>query len=576
MQARVMPALPHVDSRRAALLALAPMTVAVVLARPNFDAPAAAWFAYAPALLWAAAAPAWRRFAGPAFLALWLAEVASMTWLRHLHPPLGYLAILLSTAYFALYPWVWLLAARAALPRLRDAAFPARASGMLGLAGLWIALEWVRGHLFTGCPWMPLGATQWKASPIFAICPWTGPWGPSFILILFNLAIARYAYWITRRNTERLASSGLPISPWQGLRFCPDFYLALAPVALCVSLFLADINRRRTGDDTLFTAAIVQTDFDPNAKWSPDRAAENLGVVKALTRDAAKLTAKHPFAPYSPGAEPGTRGDADFILWPEAALPFSVGNPGFDTFLDKTAAETRTTLLAGAISKGPDDGYYNGIHIVTPDAGLQPEFYAKRHLVPFGEYVPLAGILPLRKLVPIPHDSLRGERHTPLTTLRRDGVEIRLGTLVCYEDIFPELAREMALGGADALVVVTNDAWYGREGGAYQHAATSALMAASTGLPVLRCGNAGWSGVITPTGSARPATDATGSIYFRGAALVPVRGTPADRRAPTFFVRHGDWFPALGAAFAALTAARLHAAYRARRARAADAPPAAL
>ncbi len=139
-------------------------------------------------------------------------------------------------------------------------------------------------------------------------------------------------------------------------------------------------------------------------------------------------------------------------------------------------------------------------------------------------------------------DTTRGKNDAPLEVTLRDGRTLKLGALVCYEDIFPELARDMAARGADALVVVTNDAWYGREAGAYQHAATCAMLAASTGLPVVRCGNAGWSGVISPTGRSEAVVNSAGSIYFRGAGRFSVRGTPADRRTPTPYVLRGDWF----------------------------------
>jgi apolipoprotein N-acyltransferase len=125
------------------------------------------------------------------------------------------------------------------------------------------------------------------------------------------------------------------------------------------------------------------------------------------------------------------------------------------------------------------------------------------------------------------------------------------GALICYEDVFPELAREHALAGADLLIVVTNDAWYGREAGATQHVAHSILASASTHLPMLRCGNAGWSGAINAYGYATPVTE-QGSIYFRGGkTAAPVQIVPG--RGPTFWVRHGDWAVGLGGLLFALT-----------------------
>jgi apolipoprotein N-acyltransferase len=125
------------------------------------------------------------------------------------------------------------------------------------------------------------------------------------------------------------------------------------------------------------------------------------------------------------------------------------------------------------------------------------------------------------------------------------------GALVCYEDVFPELAREHARAGADVLLVVTNDAWYGREAGAYQHAAHSVLLAAATGLPVVRCGNAGWSGTIDSLGRTFPVTE-QGSVYFRGARVTAPVSLPRVRQPDTFWVRQGDWAVGLGGLLFAL------------------------
>ncbi len=548
--------LPPADSRRAALLALAPTTAALVVATLPVGAYWAAWVGLMPLALWAGAAPSWKRFAWTTFVAMWVAQMASMVWLRHVYPPLGYLGLTLLTAYFALFPTLWALAARRLLPGESARGTASRMLDMLALAGLWVALEWLKGRLFTGCPWMPLAATQWQVTPMLSLCAYAGPAGPGFAIVLFNLGLARYARRLTERNEESVSRTGMPITPWSGMRVCVEFYLGLAPILLSLFLFLREATSRRATDEVLFTAAAVQTDFDPNAKWNPNDAAKNARVVRDATRAAARLTPRNPV--WEDGAAIPAKGDTpppDLIVWPEAALPFRLGRPDYDEFLATLAGEVDTTLLVGAVKAG-DKGYYNGIFQVTPDSGVQPEFYAKRHLVPFGEYVPFADILPLRKVVPIQEDSLRGANDEPLAVTLRDGRTLRLGGLVCYEDIFPELARDMAARGADALLVVTNDAWYGREAGAYQHAAACAVLAASTGLPVVRCGNAGWSGAMSPLGRGEPVLNAAGSIYFRGAGRFEVRGTPAESRKPTPYVVYGDRLVAVGAALFAFALLR--------------------
>jgi len=240
----------------------------------------------------------------------------------------------------------------------------------------------------------------------------------------------------------------------------------------------------------------------------------------------------------------------DFVLWPEAALPLSLESEAYLSRLTGLAKATDTPLVIGTIDRR-GTGYGNAVAVITAE-GVQKPVYAKRHLVPFGEYVPFADFLPLRKVVPIETDCVAGTGPSLLPLTTRRGHTFMAGALVCYEDVFPELAREHALAGADVLVVITNDAWYGREAGAYQHAAHSVLLAAATGLPVVRCGNAGWSGTIDSLGRAYPLLD-QGSIYFRGSrAAVPV-SLPRNRQPDTFWVRHGDWAVGLGGLLFALT-----------------------
>jgi apolipoprotein N-acyltransferase len=132
---------------------------------------------------------------------------------------------------------------------------------------------------------------------------------------------------------------------------------------------------------------------------------------------------------------------------------------------------------------------------------------------------------------------------------------------VCYEDTFPQLARMNALAGSDALVVLTNDAWYGEGGEAYQHAAHSVLRAVETRRPVLRCGNGGWSGWIDEFGVSRYVlTDDDGSVYFRGVGVVNVTRDERWIGRDSFYVEHGDWFVGFAAILGLLGFATLRRA----------------
>ena len=482
-----------------------------------------------PLALWSATEPAWRvwrRATGLAALLTWLILLA---WLRHVYPPLGWLGWTVVSTYCASYLFAWLLALRWVFPSLGGRGWTYRLLGLLGLAGLWVALEALRGWALTGFGWLPLAASQVGNPVMLSLCEMTGQLGLSGAVILGNLGVAR---WIRRQLVERreLAARGGILT---GLT--PEIYLGFAPVALAFAIHLDTglaVAREGAPEATQLKVAAVQTDIDPNAKWDSARLSDQLESLRELTREAA-------------ASQP------DVILLPEAVIAvLPLRHPGYLATLRDLSREAGCPLVLGAIEERGEE-YANAIAAVGPD-GVVGAPYAKRHLVPFGEYVPLADWLPLRKVVPISRDCLRGAAAVPIPLATRDGRTLLLGPLVCYEDVFPELARDHALAGADALVVLTNDGWYGREQGAWQHAAHSVLLAAATRLPVLRCGNAGWSGSIDILGRANPALR-EGSIYFRGAAgLVPVTVDPTRRDRPTFWVRHGDWIVPPAVALAAL------------------------
>jgi len=514
-------------SARRAWLGNAATAVLLFLSFPPIGHPFLGFIALVPAALAAASRPDWRGWSRSAFTCSWLLWVGLLIWLRHVHPPLGPLGLLLLTAWCALFLWAWLMLLRWILPACADAGLPARLLAMLGLAGGWALLEWARSVALTGFGWLPLAASQTGNPVMLSLCAWAGPAGLSASLVLLNLGLVRWTTRLAALRTEPPSPAGP--AGWLS-RLTPELYLGLAPVGLAFLSFVSTGAKMTTEGHDELRVGVVQTDFDPYLKWDPSRLQENVALTRRLTLEAA-----------GPG-------EADVVLWPEAALPLALEDPGYVPMLRETARQAGATLIVGAVERR-GAGYANSVTAVSSETASPA--YAKRHLVPFGEYVPLADYLPLRKVVPIAEDCVPGEGPTllPVTTAR--GRTFAVGPLVCYEDVFPALARDHALAGADVLAVVTNDAWYGREAGAHQHAAHSALLAAATGLPVIRCGNAGWSGTIDRLGRPSPVrSPSDGTIYFRGGA----RATPVRiplRHEPTFWVRHGDWAPGLGGLFLA-------------------------
>jgi apolipoprotein N-acyltransferase len=286
------------------------------------------------------------------------------------------------------------------------------------------------------------------------------------------------------------------------------------------------------------SVAFVQPAIPQEVKWDPAKGDSIFDTLEKGTLVAAA-------------------GKPDLILWPEASTPWAVrGDEQVRGRIESLVARAGAPLVLGSIviehRARPDEAWYNGMLVVTPDLGLQTAFYAKRHLVPFGEYVPLRFLFGwLDKFVPIGDDFRRGVSAAPLLVpVRKESLAV--GPLICFEDIFPALARADVRDGADVLFVATNNAWY-TEGAAYQHAAHSVLRAVETRRPVLRCGNNGWSGWIDEFGTIRGVlADEEGRVAIRGVKSLPVRRDARWIGRQSYYVEHGDWFVAVCAVLAGL------------------------
>jgi apolipoprotein N-acyltransferase len=287
--------------------------------------------------------------------------------------------------------------------------------------------------------------------------------------------------------------------------------------------------------------AFVQPYIPARVKWVASEAPEIVRVLETTTLEAG---ASRP----------------DLILWPESTTPWPVnGDPTMRQFVEQLSARSKAYMLIGADAiERPDASHelwHNAAFVVDPQLGLQTAYYSKQRLVPFGEFVPLRPIFGwIGKFVPLGDDFSPGDNPTPLVIPLNTGA-VAVGVLICYEDIFPSVAREEVRLGADALAVLTNDAWYGEGGAAYQHAASSVLRAVETRRPVLRCGNGGWSGWIDEFGNIRSVmTNGEGTVYFRGTETVDVTRDKRWVGRRSFYVEHGDWFVAACACLALMGA----------------------
>jgi apolipoprotein N-acyltransferase len=255
----------------------------------------------------------------------------------------------------------------------------------------------------------------------------------------------------------------------------------------------------------------------------------------------------------------------DLLIWPESAVP-SLNETNYIAITNLIRAHHVWLIFNAEDSvwrpeaKNRDDfDVFNAAFLVNPE-GRFVAVYHKQKLVVFGEYIPLVRWLPFIKwFTPITGSFASGDRPVPFELERRAParLEVQLGTnharsetgapdrvktstLICFEDMFPELAREYVEDDTDFLVNLTNDGWFGDSAEQWQHAACGVFRAVENGVPLVRCCNNGVTCWIDATGRVRDILkDQNGSVYGIGAMTIEV---PLQKHAPTFYNRHGDWF----------------------------------
>jgi apolipoprotein N-acyltransferase len=347
----------------------------------------------------------------------------------------------------------------------------------LVFAALFCLMEWLRGHILTGFPWNPAGASWRAGGPASQFASVVGVYGLSFVTVAACAAFAPLAGPGTRRARAGAAALGV-----------------LALTALFVGGAVRLAGARVAFTDTL--VRIVQADVAQESKWTPEAYA---GIVRRYLN----LTAR-------PGAA-----QPDVIVWPEGALPavandvFAPGAPDGRAIAD--AVKPGQTLILGlgraqadpTARSGSDAGfrYFNSAFVLTDEGGdglKVSAVYDKHRLVPFGEYLPagdLLGRLGVRSLTHMPLDFSAGPRPAPIPVPGAPPVQ----PLICYESLYPGFTR----AGADRpgwIVNISNDAWFGRTSGPVQHLNLASYRAIETGLPIARSTPTGISAMIDPWG----------------------------------------------------------------------------
>lgn len=505
-------------------LAVFALTVGLTVAAfPPVNTGEAAYVLAMPAVLWAYRKPNFRAYALSVLGAQMVAWTILLSWLHHV----TWVGLFLLGPFIGLLTGLWYLAAWFAIRRLAGHPAMTRIIGLLGLTALWIVLEWLRSLIFGGFPWLPLAASQWQRPLLLQSASIAGAWSVSYLLVYFNLAVAAYAHRIFFEGVTGLRKRS------------PEFMVALMLLVLTSFPFLTELMTPQR--ESMARVALVQPYIPQDKKWDGAFATFVLETLEKVTLAA------------------NDRGSPDFIVWPEAVTPWPLyRDSNVQAWIESIARKTGKPLLLGSVAAvtgfPSGENWYNGAFVVDPVSGLAERSYYKRKLVQFGEYIPWRPVLGwLEKVAPIGGDFTPGISSSPLIVpagLNR----MPVGVLICFEDVFPSLARESVRSGASMLVVLTNNAWFGEGGAAYQHAAHSVLRAVENRRPVVRCGNGGWSGWIDEYGNIRTTVlNDEGSVYFRGARTVIVNHDLRWSGRQSFYTQHGDWFVVVCAALSIMT-----------------------
>lgn len=400
--------------------------------------------------------------------------------------------LLLLVLYLSLYTGVFALA-------MKKISVP---EGLVPFWGAvtWVALEYIRTYLFSGFPWGVLGYSQYPNLVLIQAADTFGVLGISFLLVLANgITVTVLKAFSQRAWPEKTNMAGL----------------SLAVVLLCSAFIygyfkLAEIRGQIKGE-SFRKISVIQANIPQDRKWDKVFIDETIDRYSRLSLQTIPC---------------------DLVVWPETALPFYYGmDPVPSNRVDAMVRKAGTFFLIGIPAARPSDQgflYYNRACMLTPLA-LPKGYYDKHHLVPFGEYVPFKSLLRFaEKLTAGAGDFSKGETG-PVPLKFGTGTT---GVLICFEVLFPDIARDFVLNGADILTTMTNDAWFGRTQAALQHFSIAVFRAVENRRSVVRAANTGISGFVDPAGTILEKTD-----IFTACTLtrqVPVMS------GKTFYTRHGD------------------------------------
>jgi apolipoprotein N-acyltransferase len=496
-----------------------------------------AWFGLVP-LLWALLSPLCVETEKPqrtafllGYLSGFLWYMGNCYWVRDTMmkygemPPMaptlllmGYSAVL--GLYWGVFGWAVVLVRRASgSTRIALAATPV----------LWTALELVAAR-FTSVPWDQLGYSQVDNTIVNRLAPWTGVYGISFLLVAVNALMAG-GILLDCRRVHRFSDRQIAGVVGVALMICGGIGVTIPP--------------QRPAPTA--TAVLIQPNLDVGneSRWNqPGEWDEHMAEFQKLASGSAADKAYIAGIPESGAAmgeiiPPQLEARPVLIAWPESPAPFDESDPRFKDSIGKIARSVQAPIVTGGIgwtlnSEDNEWDYFNSA-LVFGANGEKVGRYDKIHLVPFGEYIPFQNLLSFaHKLTGRVSKFTRGTERKVFRLPTAAGGAHRYGIFICYEAVFADEVRHFAQLGAEVLVNISDDGWYGDTSAAWQHLNMARMRAIENRRWILRDTNTGVTCVIDPYGVVRQ------SIPRHQTDALPAEF--AFRDDITFYTEHGDLF----------------------------------
>jgi apolipoprotein N-acyltransferase len=491
--------------------------VLLFLSCADFDIWPLTWFAVVP-LIAVALHPTTKRPAFYGFVCGLFANGGGFYWIVGFLQRFGHLPLVAAIPIFLLlvgYQAITFTAFAYCIRKLHNH-FPN--SGITFIAPIvYVALELVVPFVF---PWY-LAITQAWVRPVIQIADLTGPLGVSFILILTNSAIYDGA------------------ASWRATRTLPLRRLAVALAVLSFSfgygaVRIHQVTRARAAAPKL-NIGVVQANIGIHEKWHPQLARQQLQMHQELARSLEQ------------------RG-ADLLVWPESSYPYHFFRDQTHDWPEGDVRQVKVgfhlPLLFGTLTVAQTGTSaipypYNSALLLDEKGEVRGSF-DKNILMVFGEYVPYYEQLqPILKHFPEMSNFARGTDVTVFPLVRPDGSTVRIGPMICYEDIFPSFGRRLTMRDPNVLINITNDAWFGKTSEPYEHLALAVYRAVESRLDLVRAVNTGVSAFV----------DATGRLYQHGPSFDPDDehvAPPLTLLEPVavlqpfkLYARLGEWFGGL-------------------------------